>query len=86
MPTHPESPLPRTAAMDRSRASGIRVARESRETEGERYSPLPNVSIIPSNVSSVVRDQLGESDELAAMRARFLVDFAGGAMGKPRDG
>lgn len=37
--------------------------------------------ITPSNVSSVARNQV-ESDDLAAMRARFVADFTGGLMGQ----
>lgn len=74
MPTHPESPLPRDVAV------------ESRENEGGPYPSLPSASIVPSNVSPVVRDQATESSDLAAMRERFLADFAGGAMGRHRRG
>ncbi|MDQ8756744.1 hypothetical protein RCO27_10940 [Sphingosinicella sp. LHD-64] len=37
--------------------------------------------ITPSDVSPVARDRV-ESDDLAAMRARFVADFSGGLMGQ----
>jgi hypothetical protein len=37
---------------------------------------------LPSDVSAVVPDQAAPSAELAAMRAQFLADFAGGTMGR----
>ena len=41
-------------------------------------NPIP---IFPSDVSPLAPDRANASGELAAMRAQFIADFAGGTMG-----
>ena len=77
----PENPIPDDAAANRPHEPRIRVAVESWENEGGHLPPRPS-AIAPSDISPVVLGQGMESGDLAAMRARFLADFAGGSMGQ----
>lgn len=82
MTQHPDSPHPSGAAINHPAESRTRVAVENWENEGGHFSAPRSLSIVPSNVSSLVPDQVSESPELAAMRARFVADFSGGTMGQ----
>lgn len=82
MPNRTETSFRTDAAADLSGELATAVAVESWENEGGHFPSFASVSITPSDVSTPVSDQTANSRELAAMRARFLVDFAGGTMGR----
>jgi hypothetical protein len=77
MSTSPENPVLDNAARDRVREARARVAVESWENEGGHFPVLTRVATVSGHVSAVVRDEVTESADLAAMRASFLADFAG---------
>lgn len=82
MPAPPDDPAPLHVTADRGGERKIRVAEERWENEGGHFPSLPSVAITPGDVSPVVRNQAAEGDDLAAMRAKFLADFASGSMGR----
>jgi hypothetical protein len=82
MPTHPESWTPDDAVADRSRKPRTLVAVESWENEGGHFPSLASVSAVPIDSLPVVRTEATKSPDLTAMRAKFLADFVGGAMGQ----
>ena len=54
---------------------------DGREREGSQPASSHSIPIIPSDVSLLASDRASASGELAAMRAQFIADFAGGTMG-----
>lgn len=82
MTATPENATAVDVAAPRRDKARTRDAEDGWDNEGGHLPSSRPVSIIPSDASPVVRDQAAASAELAAMRAQFLADFAGGTMGR----
>ena len=54
---------------------------EGQRPEGRRPAASPSTPIFPTDVSPLAPDPARASGALAAMRAQFIADFAGGTMG-----
>ena len=80
MTSDPEKPIS-VGAEDRRGERAITGAAERWENEGGHLPPPRRIPITPSDVSPAARRTTG-GDELAAMRAKFLADFASGSMGR----
>ena len=84
MAANPDNPIPVGASAERRGEHGARPQVECRADAGGHLS-MPGASIIPSDVSQPVVDQSTRSGELAAMRAKFLADFAGESIARHQD-
>lgn len=80
MTSEPERPISADAA-DRPGERGTTDAAARWENEGGHLPPPRTPSITPSDVSPAARRTTG-GHELAAMREKFLADFASGTMGR----
>jgi hypothetical protein len=82
MAADPEYPNPGTAAAAADREPAARLAFE-RGDEAGAPSALPRIVILPTDVSQPAADR-SAGGGLAAMRARFLDDFAAESRARQR--
>ena len=81
MPPDPRNPTSGEAAANRGADSRARAV-DGWENEGGRLPSPSRAPIAPSDISSVVSDPATASGALAAMRARFRLDFAASTIGR----
>ena len=81
MTATPQNPIADGAAANPFSFPTTGVAVESWENEGGHFPPLPSVQRASSGSPSLIPVETKSSD-LAAMRAKFLTDFAGGLVGQ----
>ena len=78
----PDDPLSAALAACRCDDAGTREGEQGRKPEQGPSRSARAVPIVPSDVSAIVPDPATAGAELAAMRAQFIADFAGGTMGR----